>query len=207
MLVVGLTGSVGMGKSFVAARLREFEIPVFDADAVVHHLFSQPDSNAVLKIGEAFPGVVVEGALDRHKLGEKVFGDAEAKKKLEAILHPLILKEKRRFLTQTRLKGEALVVLDIPLLFEVGWEKYCDMVMVVRAPLAVQKKRVLAREGMSESRFESILKNQMPSTEKEARADYIIDTGVTRTKVVRQLKDAIADMIDRRLKGRHDAAP
>lgn len=202
MLIVGLTGSIGMGKSYVAERLREMNIPVFDADNIVHELFENPDSPALSGVEKNFPACVVDGVLNRQALGAEVFHNAEKRKQLEAVIHPLVLKEKRRFLTHQRLAKSPLVVLDIPLLYELGWEKYCGAVMVAHAPASIQRRRVLSRPGMTEEKFNAILASQMPSTEKEKRADYVINTGVTRGKVVAQLKKTIAAMIDGKLRER-----
>jgi dephospho-CoA kinase len=184
MIVLGLTGSIGMGKTTVAAMFADAGVPVFDADAVVHRL-EGPGGKLVWKIEEAFPGTTGSSGVNRPKLRERVFGDPEALARLEAIVHPAVAAEREAFLAGR--KDVKLVVLDIPLLFETGGWKRVGKVAVVSAPAAVQRERVLARPGMTAERFESILKLQLPDAEKRARADFVIDTGgpleVTRAQV------------------------
>jgi dephospho-CoA kinase len=175
MIIVGLTGSIGMGKSATADMFREFDIPVFDADAVVHTLQAK-DGKATPYIDEAFPGVVHDGILNRGLLGQQVFADKTALKKLEAIMHPMVQEERVKFFEQAEKDGKKFVVLDIPLLFETGGDQACDKIIVVSAPYDVQKKRVLERKGMSEEKFEDILAKQTPDNEKRRKADFIIDT-------------------------------
>jgi len=172
--VLGLTGSVGMGKSTVAAMFAELGIPVFDADLVVHRL-QGPGRILVESIESAFPGTTGSEGVDRRKLGAAVFGDPAALARLEAIVHPAVRAARREFLFENA--GAKLVVLDIPLLFEKGGVEDVDAVLVVSAPPEVQRQRVLARPGMSPERFAAILAQQMPDAEKRARADYLIDTG------------------------------
>ena len=174
MIVLGLTGSIGMGKSTVAAMFRRLKVPVFDADAAVH-LAQAPGGAALGPIAAAFPGVVTGGVLDRAALGAAVFGDAPALKQLEAIVHPLVAAARARFLRRHR--RAPLVVLDIPLLFEGGGAAGCDLVAVVSAPAAVQRARVLARPGMTEAKLDAILARQVPDADKRARADVVIATG------------------------------
>ena len=173
MIILGLTGSIGMGKSATAAMFRNAGIPVHDADAAVHDLYS---GVAVPLIETAFPGTVVNGIVDRKKLGERVIGKAEEMKRLEAIVHPLVAEVRNRFLEDAAARGAKLAVLDIPLLYETGGEKLCDYVVVVSAPEEVQRTRVLARPEMTEEKFRAILAKQVPDTEKRKRADFIVDS-------------------------------
>ncbi|MER2250943.1 dephospho-CoA kinase [Methylorubrum podarium] len=173
-VVLGLTGSIGMGKSATAAMFSARGVPVHDSDAAVHALYG-PGGAAARAIGEAFPGTLTpEGGVDRPALRAAVLGYPEQLARLEAIVHPLVRDESRAFLA--RHAGAALVVLDIPLLFETGAEARCDAVLVVTAPPEVQRARVLARPGMTEEAFEAIRAKQMPDAEKRARADFLIDT-------------------------------
>jgi dephospho-CoA kinase len=174
--ILGLTGSIGMGKSAVAAMFQGLGIPVFDADAAVHEL-QGPGGALLPAIEAAFPGTTGPQGVDRGKLGAAVFGDAEALRRLEAIVHPAIGAKRKDFLERNA--GQALIVFDIPLLFEKGGWEQVDAVVVVSAPAGAQRDRVLARPGMSEEKFEHILKLQVPDAEKRARADYVIDTGVS----------------------------
>ena len=161
MFILGLTGSIGMGKTVAAGDFRRLGLPVHDSDAAVHALMAKGGA-AVEAVGAAFPGVVRDGAVDRGELGGRVFGDDQALKKLEAILHPLVRKQTNAFLGRhARLRTPA-VVLDIPLLFETGAEERCDAVCVVSAPYREQRRRVLARPGMTEEKFQEILKHQIP---------------------------------------------
>lgn len=192
MIVLGITGSIGMGKSTVCRMLRELGVPVHDADAAVHTLF-RPGGAAVEPIAAAFPGVVVDGAVDRTKLGPRVFGDAEALKRLEGIVHPLVRAHERAFLALHRRRGTAVVALDVPLLYETGGERRCDAVAVVSAPALVQRQRVMARPGMTADKFRGILARQMPDAAKRKRADYVVPSGlglaVTRRALARILRD------------------
>ncbi|MFA7602241.1 MAG: dephospho-CoA kinase [Novosphingobium sp.] len=174
--ILGLTGSIGMGKSAVAAMFQGMDVPVFDADAAVHRL--QGPGGALLPAIEAvFPGTTGPRGVDRAKLGAAVFGDAEALKRLEAIVHPAVGAMRRAFLAEHA--QAPLVVFDIPLLFEKGGWEQVDAVVVVSAPAEAQRARVLARPGMTGEKFAQILKLQVPDAEKRARADYVIDTGVS----------------------------
>lgn len=173
-LVLGLTGSVGMGKSSVARMFEALGVPVFDADAVVHRL-QGPGGGLVASIERAFPGVAGPDGVDRKRLGAAVFGDPAALARLEAIVHPAVRAERRAFLREHA--GAKLVVFDIPLLFEKGGAQDVDEILVVSAPPEVQRARVLARPGMTAERFERILALQMPDAEKRERADHVIDTG------------------------------
>lgn len=171
--VLGLTGSIGMGKSVTADLFRARGVPVFDADQTVHQLYS---GEAVPLIEAAFSGTTENGKVNRQKLGDHVLGKPEQLKKLEAIIHPLVRKAERDFLRQAVKARKPLVVLDVPLLFESSNDKRCDAVLVVSASPSVQKTRVLAREGMTEERFAAILARQMPDSEKRARADFLLIT-------------------------------
>ena len=185
--VLGLTGSIGMGKSATAQMFARLGVPVHDADAAVHALYG-PGGEAAAAIEGAFPGVLdAGGGVDRVRLREAVIGSPERMARLEAIVHPLVRAASRAFLDDYA--TAALVVLDIPLLYETGGEGRCDAVAVVSAPLEVQRARVLARPGMTEAALAAILAKQMPDAEKRARADYVIDTGrgfeVTEAEVAR----------------------
>ena len=175
MNVLGLTGSIGMGKSATADLFREEGVPVYDADAAVHALYAKGGA-AVAPVEAAFPGVMVDGAIDRMALRTHVLDDAEAMRKLEAIVHPLAGDAQKQFRDKAREDGARFVVLDIPLLYEAGGYAYCEYVAVVTAPAEVQRERVLSRPGMTEETFESILARQMPDAEKRAKADFIIST-------------------------------
>ncbi|WP_201862587.1 dephospho-CoA kinase [Microvirga soli] len=169
--VIGLTGSIGMGKSATADLFRTLGVPVHDADATVHRLYR---GRAVPLIGKAFPGTVADGAVDRTKLGAAVLNSPERMKQLEAIVHPLVREEEENFLA--RVSASPIAVLDIPLLFETGGETRCDTVLVVTAPAEVQRERVLARPGMTAEKFSAILAKQMPDAEKRRRAHFLVDT-------------------------------
>ncbi|MDT3376731.1 dephospho-CoA kinase [Labrys neptuniae] len=171
--ILGLTGSIGMGKSATAAMFRARGVPVHDADATVHRLYAGP---AVEAVEAAFPGVSVDGVIDRAKLGRQVFGNAEAMRTLETIVHPLVHAAEQDFLATARAKGANLAVLDIPLLYETGGERRCRAVAVVSAPARIQRERVMARPGMDEERFAVILARQVPDVEKRRRAHFIIDS-------------------------------
>jgi dephospho-CoA kinase len=173
MIVLGLTGSVGMGKSATAQMFADEGVPVFDADAAVHRLY---EGEAVPLIAAAFPGVVSEGRVDRERLSRAVVGDPKAFAKLEAIIHPLVHAARAQFLAAAKARGAAIALLDIPLLFETGGERQVDKIVVVSAPAPVQKERVLARQGMTEAKFGAILSKQMPDSEKRKRADFVVDT-------------------------------
>ena len=175
MRILGLTGSIGMGKSVAANTFRRLGIPVHDADAAVHRL-TAPNGRAIAAIAKAFPGTVKEGVLDRKALGSRVFADKQALTRLEKILHPMVRDAQRQFLSANSRKR--LVVLDIPLLFEKGNERRCHAVLVVTTSRAIQRQRVLRRPGMTMQKFADILKNQMPDAEKRRRADFVVPTGI-----------------------------
>ena len=176
MILLGLTGSIGMGKSTTTAMFADLGAVVWNADDAVHRLYA-PGGAAVEPVGEAFPGVVVNGAVDRTRLAEALGRDETAFRRLEAIVHPLVAQGRAEDLEAARAAGTRLAVLDIPLLFETGGDKAVDAVVVVTADPAIQAERVLARPGMTRERFDAILARQMPDAEKRARADFVIDTG------------------------------
>lgn len=171
---LGLTGSIGMGKSTTAGLFRELGVPVHDADAAVHALYG---AEGVAPVEAAFPGVTQGGRIDRALLGARVLGDDAAMKRLEAIVHPLVRAREIAFLEGAAASGADIAVLDIPLLYETGAEGRVDAVLVVTAPESVQRARVLARPGMTEEKLAAILSRQLPDSEKRRRADHVIDTG------------------------------
>lgn len=176
MIIVGLTGSIGMGKSTTGKLFEAEGVPVYDADAAVHRLYAKGGA-AVEPLEVEFGDVVVDGAIDRERLSQKVLNDPDAMKRLEAIVHPLVGASRVGFFQEAVGAGADIVVLDIPLLFETGGEKNVQAVVVVSAPADQQRERVLARPGMSVEKFEAILARQVPDAEKRARADFVIDTG------------------------------
>jgi dephospho-CoA kinase len=176
MLVVGLTGSIGMGKSAAAAAFAARGVPVLDADAEVHRLYEGP---AVAAVAEAFPEAVREGCVDRTALAQAVAGDAAALKRLERIVHPLVVDSELNFLREQERAGAEIAVLEIPLLFETDAHARVDVSVVVSAPEAVQRERVLARPGMSEAKFTALMGRQLPDAEKRKRADFVVDSGGT----------------------------
>jgi len=175
MITVGLTGSIGMGKSATAAMFAEEGCPVYDADAEVHRLYA-PGGAAVAPVGAAFPGVVEGGAVNRAKLSELVVGKPDQLDRLNRIVWPLMGENRRAFFARAAANGADIVVLDIPLLFETGGERNMDAVVVVSAPAHIQRERVLAREGMSAAKLDGILARQMADAEKRARAHFVVDT-------------------------------
>jgi dephospho-CoA kinase len=204
VIILGLTGSIAMGKSTVAAEFRRLGVPVHDADAAVHRLLG-PKGGAVAAVGAAFPGVVQVTprgpAVDRAALGRIVFADPARLRALEAILHPAVRTEERRFLAVVARRGCRLAVLDIPLLFETGSERRCDAVAVVSAPSFVQRERVLRRPGMNAARLAAVLTQQMPDAEKRRRADFIIPTSQGRRFSLRATCRILAESAHWR--GRH----
>ena len=189
MFVLGLTGSVGMGKSATAKMFAEDGVPVSDADAIVHRLY---ENEAAAPIEAAFPGTTAGGKVDRMKLGERVIGNADEMRRLEAIVHPLVAAARDAFLAAAERSGAPVAVLDIPLLFETGGEKLCDAVVVVSAPPEMQRERVLARPGMTEAKFAGILAKQLPDAEKRARADFVVDTSRGFDAAREQVRDILA---------------
>jgi len=198
MFVLGLTGSLGMGKSTTAQFFADAGVPVHDADAVVHQLY---EGQAVAAIEAAFPGTTVDGTVDRAKLAARVLNDPAALKRLEEIVHPLVEEAEQRLLAEAEKRGKKVAVLDIPLLYETGGERRVDAVVVVSAPGEVQRTRLLQRPGMTIEKIESILAWQMPDAEKRARADFIVDTsrGFDAARAqVRAILEAVATMPLRR---------
>jgi len=190
MKVIGLTGGIGMGKSTAAKAFRAARLPVFDADAAVHGLQAR-GGRAVRAIGDAFPGSVVEGAVDRARLRAAVLGKPEALKRLEGILHPMVRLEERAFLARARRAGAPAVVLDIPLLLETGGHRRVDMVVVVSAPRAVQVHRVRQRRRMSAADIDAVIARQMPDRAKQRYADLVVRTGLSRHHALRTLRRLI----------------
>lgn len=189
MFILGLTGSIGMGKSTTARFFMEEGVPVHDADAAVHALY---EGEAAPLIEKAFPGTTSGGKVDRIKLGEQVIGNPDAMKRLESIVHPLVRKQEQTFLTNARDRGARVVVLDIPLLYETGGEKRVDAVVVVTAPEEIQRRRVLERPGMTAEKLEAILAKQVPDGEKRDRADFIVDSGHGFESARQQVRNIIA---------------
>lgn len=198
MLIVGLTGSIGMGKSTAAARFRTRGVAVLDADAVVHDLYRGP---AVPLIEAAFPGATVDGMVDRPKLAAMLAVDTAGFRRLEAIVHPLVRAAERDFLMREAVRGAELAVLEIPLLFETCGDKLVDVVVVVSASAAAQRARVLERPGMTAARFDQIVARQLPDAEKRSRADFVVDTNGSIADT-----EAQVDAIVRELSGRAGAA-
>lgn len=196
-LILGLTGSIGMGKSETARMFLAEGVPVFDADAAVHALMG-PGGAAVAPVEAAFPGVVRNDTVDRKLLGARVFNDPEALRRLEAIIHPLVRRMEQDFMADAAARGAPIVVLDIPLLLETGGEGRCDKVVVVTASPEVQKARVLARPGMTEERLAAILAKQMPDAEKRKRADYVIHTEFGLEEARREVRQLIATLMKER---------
>ncbi len=197
MIKVGLTGSIGMGKSTVTAMFGDLGAHSWNADDAVHAIYAKGGS-AVAPVGALFPGAIVDGAVDREKLAALALPDKDAMKKLEAIVHPLVGAHRAQVMADAEAEGAAMIIADIPLLFETGAADQFDKVVVVSAPAELQRERVLARPGMSEQKFEAILARQTPDAEKRARADYVIDTGqslaATRAQVADTYAAILADM-------------
>jgi dephospho-CoA kinase len=194
MITLGLTGSIGMGKSTVAKMFADEGVPLFDADAVVHHL-QGPGGALVEAIEAEFPDTTGEQGVDRTALGEAVFGNPEAFARLEALVHPAVAREREAFLAANA--QAPLVILDIPLLFEAGGWEQVDRILVVSAPAEVQRERVLRRPGMTESRFESILAKQLPDAEKRDRADFVVETSGSLEATRAQVRAVIACLVPR----------
>jgi len=187
MIVLGLTGSIGMGKSSAAKALRRLGVPVHDADAEVHRL-QAPGGAALPAIAAAFPGAVADGRLDRARLRAMLQADPAGWPRLEAIIHPLVRRTEERFLARAAARRVKGVVLDIPLLFESGGEVRCDATIVVSAPPFIQRARVLRRPGMTEAQLDAMLARQMPDAEKRRRADFVVPTGLDRRQTLRALR-------------------
>ena len=199
MLVLGLTGSIGMGKSTTARLFSEAGIPVYDADAAVHAIY---EGEAAPVIEATFPGTTVDGKVDREKLSAKVVHDTAAMKRLEEIVHPMLHVYRRAFLEQAERSGAAVAVVDVPLLFETGGEQDVDAVVVVTTTPDVQRKRIMARNNMTSEKLEAILARQLPDAEKRTRADFVVDTshGLDHVRAqIREILAAAAKMRRRRL--------
>ena len=199
MIVLGLTGSIGMGKSRAAKMLRMMRVPVHDSDKAVHDALL-PSGSAFEAVARLFPSVVSGGRIDRKKLGGIVFADKKALKKLESVLHPAAQASQKKFIRSMQTKGRRIVCLEIPLLFETGAEERVDYVITVSSPSIIQRRRVMARKGMTEAKFKSIIESQWPDAEKRALSDFVIDTGLGYARTYRQLK-AVVDAV----KGGSDA--
>ncbi|MFE9085211.1 dephospho-CoA kinase [Brevundimonas sp. NPDC003935] len=195
MIILGLTGSIGMGKSTTGRMFADEGALLWDADAAVHRLYARGGA-AVEPLGQAFPGVVVDGAVDRARLAEALGRDETAFKRLEAIVHPLVAQDRAQDLAAARAEGVRLAVLDIPLLFETGGEAFVDAVVVVTADPEVQAARVLARPGMTRERFEAILSRQTPDAEKRRRADFLVDTGRGLDAAREQVAQIVGTVLD-----------
>ncbi|MCP5370454.1 MAG: dephospho-CoA kinase [Hyphomicrobiales bacterium] len=204
MIIIGLTGSIGMGKSTASEFFRRCGVPVHDADGVVHRLMARGGA-AVATVEAAFPGVVRDGAVDRTALGQRVFGDDAALRRLEGILHPMVGRARDRMLRLAARHHHPAVVLDVPLLYETGGQSNCDMVVVVSAPAAVQAERVLRRPGMTRARLDEILKLQVSDAEKRHRADFIVQTGLGKGYSFRVVRRIVQSLHGRR--GRHWPPP
>lgn len=191
MIKVGLTGSIGMGKSTTAEMFREAGVPVYDADATVHDLYQ---NEAAPLVEAEFPGTTKNGLVDREELGKRVLGKSNALKKLEAIVHPLVHFKEKAFLDEAKKKGAKFVILDIPLLFETGGKARVDKIIVVTASASEQRRRVLARENMTEEKFASILARQIPDAEKRKNADYLIETDDGMEHARKRVAEIIADL-------------
>lgn len=192
MFMLGLTGSIGMGKSATARMFAARGIAVHDADAEVHRLY---ETDAVPLIGEAFPGTVVDGRVDRERLSKAVLNDSSAMKRLEKIVHPLVRAADLKFIEAARASGRTMVAAEIPLLFETGGNRRVDAVIVASAPADIQRARVLARPGMSEEKFNSILARQMPDIEKRRRAHFIVDTSRGFDAAEKQVDDIVRALV------------
>jgi dephospho-CoA kinase len=192
--VLGLTGSIGMGKSTLLDFLRRARLPVLSADQTVHALLGKK-GRAVKDVRALFPSTYVDEAIDRTRLGKIVFTDPLALEKLEAVLHPLVREEEKKFIRRQTLLGRKIIVLEIPLLFETRPETGCDAVLCVTAPLATQRARVLSRPGMTPAQFNAIRRRQLPEAEKKKRADFVLDTSQTRAVTKKQLFEIIEKII------------
>lgn len=196
MIKIGLTGSIGMGKSTVLSMFATLGAATWDADAAVHRLYAK-EGRAVKAISKAFPDAVVDGVVDRTALAKLVLTDPKALQKLEALVHPLVEEDREAFLSAAAAAGAPAAVLDIPLLFENETEKFFDVTVVVSAPANVQRERVLSRPGMTAEKFQAILSLQTPDTEKRQKADYVIDTSgpIEETKV--RVREVLAEIVER----------
>ena len=197
--LVGLTGSIGMGKTETAKMFAQLGIPVYDADAAVHRLY-EAGGVVVDKIAEAFPGTVNDGRVDREQLAQRLRETKDGFERLEKIVHPLVAQEQQQFLANAAAQGAEMVVMDIPLLFETGGHARMDAVVVVSAPAYVQRARVLSRPGMTEDKLDYILSRQMPDAEKRAQAHFVVETDQGLDHALAQVKDIVAALHVRRLK-------
>lgn len=193
MIVLGLTGSIGMGKSTTAKMFAEAGVPVWDADSTVHRLYAAGEAGAAA-IAKIAPEAVVDGAVNRSKLREAIMEDASLLKQVEGVIHPLVGQDRARFLANAREQGHRIAVVDIPLLFEGGGEKHVDQVVVVTAPAEVQRARVLERPGMTEEAFETILAKQVPDSIKREKADHLIDTSLGMDHARQRVAEIIASL-------------
>ena len=193
MIVLGVTGSIAMGKSTVAAMFSHLNNPIHDADKTVHDLMDV-NGKAYNEIAKNFPGSVGVNGVNRIKLGREVFDDPEKLKQLENILHPLVREARDKFIKRQHRRKSRLVILDVPLLYETGGNNHCDKTLVVSAPYFIQKQRALARRGMTQTKFHDILKQQMPDHEKRKRANFIVPTGLGKAYTYRVLKRLMRDL-------------
>jgi len=200
MVIIGLTGSMAMGKTTVAGMFRYLCVPVYDADAAVHQMLAK-GGTAVKEVATAFPGVVRGGAVDRAELSSQAFGEDGALKRLEEILHPRVRARQALFLKMASARRSPLAVLDIPLLFETRGDEYCDLVAVVSASAFLQRSRILGRPGMSEQKMRNILARQVPDAEKRRRADFIVNTGTGHRQSLRQVRNIVT--VAGTMPGRH----
>ena len=191
MRIIGLTGSIGMGKSTTMQLFAEQGVPVYDADAAVHAVYS---GEAAPVVEVAFPGTTADGKVDRQKLSAQVLGNPEALKKLEQIVHPMLGAHRQKFMADAERTGAPIVVMDVPLLFETGGEKRVDAVVVVSAPAEMQRARVLARENMTQEKLDAILARQTPDAEKRRRADFVVDTSSGLEPVRARIRDILAEV-------------
>jgi dephospho-CoA kinase len=192
MRIIGLTGSIGMGKSTTMQLFAEQGVPVYDADAAVHAVYA---GEAVPVVEAAFPGTTTGGKVDRQKLSARVLGNPDALKQLEQIVHPMLGAHRQQFLADAETSGAPVAVLDVPLLFETGGEKRVDAVVVVSAPAEIQRARVLARENMTQEKLDAILARQTPDAEKRRRADFVVDTSSGLEPVRAQIRDILAKVV------------
>jgi dephospho-CoA kinase len=206
MILIGLTGSIGMGKSTTAAMFRDLGVPVYDADAAVHDLYDLGGA-AVEPVGAAFPGVVKDGRVDREALRQAVLGKPDELKRLNAIVHPLVGRDRVGFFARAEADGADMVVLDIPLLFETGGHANVDAVVVASAPAEMQRERVLARPGMSPERLDAILAQQMADAEKRARAHFVVDTSRGLEPAREQVAEIVEVMRDPQRRPARDRSP
>lgn len=194
MIVIGLTGSIGMGKTTAGAMFADRSIPVISADEIVHRLYAGRAAGA---IEAAFPGTVIDGVVDRNRLSKAVLNDEQAFRRLESIIHPMVAEEREAFIDAQRAAGQKIVVLDIPLLFEGNGQETVDKVVVVSCGDDLQRQRVMKRPGMTEEKFQAILSRQLPDAQKRARADYVVDTSGTFEQTRRQIDRIIDELIDK----------